>query len=68
MGCALNPERLPTEPCSKHKATLTGQGARTKAGVNNVLKAILPLNSLEHLSEMAALILVIWVLHQLLDL
>ena len=25
MGCALNPELLRTELCSKHKATLTGQ-------------------------------------------
>ena len=25
MGCTLNPERLQTEPCLKHKATLTGQ-------------------------------------------
>ena len=25
MGCALNPERLQTEPCLKRKATLTVQ-------------------------------------------
>ena len=30
MGCALNLERLRTEPCSKHKATLTGKFLNSK--------------------------------------
>ena len=34
MGCALNPERLQTEPCLKHKATLTGQQEREQRRVS----------------------------------
>ena len=34
MGCALNPERLQTEPCLKHKATLTGQKEREQRRVS----------------------------------
>ena len=34
MGCALNPERLQTEPSSKHKATLTAQKERERRRVS----------------------------------
>ena len=34
MGCALNPEQLRTEPCSKHKDTLTRQKERERSWVS----------------------------------
>ena len=34
ISCALNPERLRTEPCLKHKATLTGQKERERRRVS----------------------------------